>query len=224
VASAGGSGITLLRQPWLGAAAWDYQVGEGAMLLAGPQYALLHPVYAATRPEALRRRGVTRPWRRVLVCLGGADDGSLSESVLERIVDLSPEATVCVIARAGNPPAKSLDATRAVVETRWNQSPEQMAAAMLWADFAVATPSTISLELSCLGVPSVLLSTAENQRRLAEYLSAEELAVVPGGIAQLGGSLRDASRHDWSRWSALCPGRGATLVADYMSEQMRGQM
>jgi len=55
-----------------------------------------------------------------------------------------------------------------------------MPALMAWADLAIAGAGVTSYELCYMGLPSMLLIVAENQRRTAERLSELGMAVNAG--------------------------------------------
>lgn len=162
-----------------GATAAPYAASVAAeRLLLGPRYALVAPEFAGVRAPDPPRRA-----RRVLVTLGGSDPEGTTAVVVEALalaalVDL--QATV--VAGPANPHVEALreavaalgPAAELVVDA--HDMPGRMAAAEL----AVAAAGGTARELALVGVPSLLLTLAENQRPAAEAMAALGVAVDLG--------------------------------------------
>ncbi len=173
----------LLLDQNLGRKPADYYdlVPPSAKILAGPQYALLRPEFAAARPAALKRReGGTLS--RLLISLGGSDPDNLTGRVLSILNDLVlPEGariTAVLGALAGR-----LDAVRAFAGTM--QYPTEvlvdvrdMAGLMSECDLAIGAAGATAWERCCLGLPSLVVVLAENQRPGAEALARAGLATL----------------------------------------------
>jgi UDP-2,4-diacetamido-2,4,6-trideoxy-beta-L-altropyranose hydrolase len=148
----------------------------GAGLLLGPKFALLrHEFLQKRRPT----RRVPRIARRVLVTLGGSDPDNTTLRIIQAFQSVCVESLeIIVVVGGANPHLESLDrATRMsngniVVRVDVADMPSLMG----WADIAVASASTTSWELAFLGVPSLLVALAENQR--IPSASAEEVGVA----------------------------------------------
>ncbi len=147
-------------------------------LLLGPRYALLRPEFLAWRAW---RREIPPIARKVLVTLGGADPDNVTGQVIEALKPL-PDLDVVVVVGGSNPHLEHLrsvlrslsSAFRLVVDAP--NMPELMA----WADVAIAAGGTTSWELAFMGLPSLVLTLAENQIAVAN-------ALVSNGVACLGG-------------------------------------
>jgi UDP-2,4-diacetamido-2,4,6-trideoxy-beta-L-altropyranose hydrolase len=137
-------------------------------LLLGTRFALL-------RREFRKWHGWTREVpetaRKVIVTLGGSDPDGVTLKVIEAIgqVGLAGLEAVIVVG-AGNPRLGELEAlaqgTASTVRVRTNitDMPELMA----WADVAVAAGGTTTWERAMLGLPSLVIVLADNQKELAE--------------------------------------------------------
>jgi UDP-2,4-diacetamido-2,4,6-trideoxy-beta-L-altropyranose hydrolase len=210
------STASLVVNPTPGAGGWPYRCRPEA-LLAGPTYALLAPVFARTRAAPREPREATSP-HRVLVTLGGGDDGRATEIAAQQVLAAIPGAKVRAVLGPASQPAAQERVRRLAVETLGPATPEGMALRMSWADLAVATPSTTAWELSCVGVPSVLWVAADNQRRIAEFLRAQRLCAVVERPEDVAGAIRSGpfDAAGGARWRALCDGEGARRVAERM--------
>ncbi|HIP77834.1 MAG TPA: GNAT family N-acetyltransferase [Kiloniellaceae bacterium] len=99
-------------------------------------------------------------------------------------------------------------------------SPASMGELMARADLAIGAAGTTSWERCCLGLPTVMLVLADNQRENARQLSAAGAAAVVDGrhgdlLEAIAAQLKHldgdrAALHDMSlRASAVCDGQGA---------------
>ena len=141
------------------AAAYAGLVPASAHVLAGATYALLRPEFAA-----LRARGRVRDGRieRILVSFGGADEPDVTARAvvgLERI-----GLPVDVVVGAAYPHVTGL---RAIVarqpETNLHVDTTAMADLMDAADVAIGAAGSASWERCALGLPTVIVSLADNQ-------------------------------------------------------------
>jgi UDP-2,4-diacetamido-2,4,6-trideoxy-beta-L-altropyranose hydrolase len=206
----------LVVDPGLGRTAADYPDSE--RVLAGPAYALVRPEFLTTP--------ITRRGGRVLVSLGLTDVGGITAEAVARLAALPgwDAADVVLGSTAG-----SLEYVREVAahDPRFTLHVETgaMAELIARADLAVGAGGGSVWERACLGLPTLLLILADNQRPMARRLESEGAVVAldvaePGfGDAferELGRLLSDdALRDRLSRVSkGLCDGRGAGRVAD----------
>jgi spore coat polysaccharide biosynthesis predicted glycosyltransferase SpsG len=197
----------------------------GAKLLLGPRYALLRRELVAA-PRAPAEPTGDRP--RVLLAFGGADPGALSEAAVEALAGVDAELTILV--GAANP-------RRAAIEQVARRNP---AVAVVFdapslrdvaegVDLALVAAGTTCLELAHLGVPQIVVATADNQRRVAEGFAARGAARSLGDAAGLSaGALRGAvvelladavaRRALAERGRALVDGLGASRVVAALGE------
>jgi UDP-2,4-diacetamido-2,4,6-trideoxy-beta-L-altropyranose hydrolase len=153
-------------------------------LLLGPRYALLHPEYARLRKALRRRDGQVK---KVVVFFGGADPHNTTAVALKALSDGSlRELAVDVVVGASNPHRQ--DITRLAYgrpQTSVYGPVPHLAELLAGADLAVGAGGGTTWERMCLGVPSVLVSIAENQRRACEALAAAGLAKYAGHFDSL---------------------------------------
>jgi UDP-2,4-diacetamido-2,4,6-trideoxy-beta-L-altropyranose hydrolase len=169
----------------LGRRAEDYAglVPSSCCVLAGTGYALLRPEFAAARTAALARResAFTRgqPVARILVSLGMTDFGGLTERVVRAVIEANTGAMIDVVLGRGAP---SLAALRALAAERHDVvlhvDDADMCQLTADADLAVGAAGSTSWERCCLGLPTIMLVLADNQREVARALVAAGAAVV----------------------------------------------
>jgi UDP-2,4-diacetamido-2,4,6-trideoxy-beta-L-altropyranose hydrolase len=185
----------LLLDQNLGRTARDY-VGllpAGCMVLAGPRYALLRPEFAALRAQTLQRRTPTRV-RQLLLTLGGVDKDNLTLSVLEILTasELPADCRTVVVMGANAPGLQSVrdfvGRMPGRIELRVNEP--EMAALMAASDIAVGAAGGTAWERCCLGLPTLVVLMAENQRAGALALQASGAALFADAGLPLAVGLR----------------------------------
>lgn len=179
----------------------DYRawVPAHCRLLCGSQYALLRPEFAALRPYSLERR-VTPQLRRLLITMGGVDKDNATGQVLEALRN-SPLPAGCRVTVVMGATAPWLDDVRNQAQgmpwpTRVLVGVDDMAQLMADSDLAIGAAGSTSWELCCLGVPSLLICTAANQRTVIAALASasatvklDQAALSQPGAAQFRAQL-----------------------------------
>lgn len=203
----------------------DYAMfAEGAKLLLGPAYAPIRPEFADLREVALARRG--GGIRRVLVTLGLTDINGVTSKVLERLRQRNGHVAFDVVLGSGAP---SLPGLRKVAahdpRLTLHVDTQDMARLTAEADVAVGAAGSATWERCVLGLPSLILILAENQRPAALALAARQAALVVDAWAEDFGPTFEraamrlftdaACRDHLSAASAeVCDGQGANRVAE----------
>lgn len=198
----------------------DYRalVPAGCRMLIGPAFALLRPDFAALRPQALDRR--SGALTRILVSFGATDPADATSRVLAGIALSRLDVAVDVVLGREAP---FLDKVRQALGARatLHVGTNDMARLMLDADLAFGGGGSTAWERCCLGLPSVILTLADNQRLVARALhdsgAALCLGVAPAvSAAAIAAALRGLDGEALGRLSAaafgLCDGRGADRV------------
>jgi len=172
-------------------------VPAGARVFVGPEYALLRPEFNSLAPRT-RNQGL----RRLFVYLGGGDSRHALLSVVEGLHLLGSVAPITtLVLGAANPDAEEVRAAaRAVAQLTVLDTTHEMARLIDEADLGIGTCGIAAWERCLLGLPALLVVTADNQRDDARALHAlgaarnlgEAGAVTGGKWAQaLEALLRD---------------------------------
>ncbi len=147
-------------------------------LLLGPRFSLLRREFIefGSPPRA------SAPARRLLVTIGGSDPANVTRKVLDALEFLDTDLQTRVIAGAANPHLDELRGTaqRFGAQVEILASVTDMPAQMAWADCAVSAAGGTCWELFFMGLPSALLTVADNQRGIASALAAA------GAVLDLG--------------------------------------
>lgn len=126
----------------------------------GVHLAMLRPEFAAQRAS---QRSEPSTVRRILVSLGGA-----------------PEATATRLFRTAEDTLAGLGYEMVRLDGE-----ENVASRMRSTDIAVAACGTTAYELACVGVPSILIAVADNQRPVGSGLAAAGAARYLGPVDSL---------------------------------------
>ncbi|MDX8357909.1 UDP-2,4-diacetamido-2,4,6-trideoxy-beta-L-altropyranose hydrolase [Sphingopyxis terrae] len=169
----------------LGRSVHDYArlVPVDAAVLAGPAHALLRDQFVAARASSLLRRqdGAVRT---VLVNLGGVDRDDATSVVLSALAAANGAASfhVRVVLGASALWGERVRALAATLpfEVQVMQGIDDMAVEMASADIAIGAAGSTSWERCALGLPTVMLVLADNQRAIAAALDAAGCAINLG--------------------------------------------
>jgi UDP-2,4-diacetamido-2,4,6-trideoxy-beta-L-altropyranose hydrolase len=205
-------------------------------VLAGPGHALVHPAFTAARPKALLRREQLDPPRRILVCFGASDPANATLGALEAIGDtgLALEVDVIIGGRAPHAAAVRRAAAGMPQPTRLHDeaTPEEVAQLMTEADLAIGAGGGMALERCCLGLPSIIIEIADNQRHIAVALAGRGAARNLGPAAALQRNALAEALHEMavntvdrramaSAAADICDGHGLRHLLDLLSEPAR---
>ena len=155
------------------------------MRLIGTRYALLGRRF---RQRAGQHRAEPQVARNILITLGGADRENATLSIIESLPDtLLNQTTVRVVVGPANTHRQVLRDFCAASTSRIelvSDTPD-MPELMAWADLAIVAAGTSSWEIAFMGVPSILLTIADNQELIAEDLHNRNATIYLGPIGKL---------------------------------------
>jgi UDP-2,4-diacetamido-2,4,6-trideoxy-beta-L-altropyranose hydrolase len=187
---------------------YEGKVPQYCRLLLGPKFALLASSFRELAKVPRNRDGHVR---RVLVFFGGGDPTRETEKFLE-VVD-SPEwsgVRFDVVVGGGNPLRYEIEARcRKIGHVRYHCQTPYMAELCWKADLAIGAGGSANWERCVLGLPALVIITAENQRETttdlfsfgAVKLIGEHSSVFCHDIRE---NLRWAVRHPFALASMGC--------------------
>ncbi|HEY8616406.1 UDP-2,4-diacetamido-2,4,6-trideoxy-beta-L-altropyranose hydrolase [Phenylobacterium sp.] len=206
--------------------AQDYEglVPEHARLLLGPSYAPVRPEFAALRQTALAWRG--EPVQRFLVSMGLTDVDGITARIVERLRLRVGDAGIDVVLGGAAPSLPGLTkVARRDARLALHVDTPHMARLTAEADVGVGAAGSATWERCTLGLPSLMIVLADNQKPAAAALAARGAALVVDAAAadfepQFDRAIlrlqKDADlRRRLAEASAeLCDGQGATRTAE----------
>ncbi len=142
-------------------------------LLLGPDYALLRDEFRVLRGNVKPRIG---PVKRVLVFFGGVDKDNCTGSAIDALASIRGQKWyVDVVIGAQHPLREQIRSACADHAFACHVQTDRMATLMAAADLAIGAGGSASWERCCLGLPSLIVSLADNQVSIAQaidYLGA----------------------------------------------------
>lgn len=177
--------------------------------LLGPQYALLQSDYAELHPRTLPRRG---PVKRILVFFGGTDQHNLTGRSVSAFLELKRDDIRLDVVM--NSPSQHVAEIQGLTKPHTNitvhDTLPSLASLILQADLAIGASGATSWERCALGLPSLVITLAENQKPVAAELNERGIVRWLGHFnAVTDDSLREElleaiSCHDLYDWSSKC--------------------
>ncbi|MBI4396949.1 MAG: hypothetical protein HY548_07640 [Elusimicrobia bacterium] len=202
----------------------SYARTPAAGFLLGPKFHPLRKEYLAPPAEKAVRRTV----KTALVVLGGANGRGLLERAVETARQALPFVRLHVVAGPYVPVQVRTGDPRIIL----HRSPPNMRALLETCDLAVSGGGQTLYELAYMGVPTVAIQLADNQRRNMEGF-ARAGAIIPAGeiesaalLRRVGAAVkrlagRPAFRRKMSlQGRRLVDGRGARRVADALMGEL----
>lgn len=155
---------------------YEVLVPNHCQKLLGPKYALLRPEFKEARKNLRQRDGNVK---RILTFFAGSDPTNETSKALEAVHLLNrPDIAVDVVIGAANPHKEQIKYLCSTIPnvTLYCQV-ENIAQLMVRADLAIGAGGTTTWERCCLGLPSIVITLADNQRELAKYLEKNGIII-----------------------------------------------
>jgi UDP-2,4-diacetamido-2,4,6-trideoxy-beta-L-altropyranose hydrolase len=158
-------------------------------LLLGPTYAMLRKEFWDWRDP---RRHPRRDAQRVLVTLGGVDPDNLTTLVVDALNRnfARTDVQITVVVGGSNPNDARIQAAAAEAEAQIDlrRNVTNMASLMSESDVAVSAGGSTCWELAFMGIPTVIVVLADNQRGIARGLHDANTAVNLGWHTSVDGT------------------------------------
>jgi UDP-2,4-diacetamido-2,4,6-trideoxy-beta-L-altropyranose hydrolase len=195
-------------------------VPEDCETLLGPKYALLRDEF----PGAVGKIHQAKT-RRVLVSLGGSDSHNVTSRVISALEGVDAETLkVDVVVGQSNPLRDEIEKKcNLLANFNFHCQVSNMATLIANADLVIGAGGITTWERCCLGVPSLVITIADNQVRSTEALAKDGYVIYLGDQAGISTENlqatincvlnNDALRNYMGRRSqSLVDGQGAARV------------
>jgi len=181
----------------------------------------LRSEFAKWRQYSLRRRKNKFNIKKILLTLGGTDKDNYTKIVLKELTKTSFYQKVMVtIVMGKNAPhldkiKKQVASMRGKIEIKTDVA--YMAKLMANSDLAIGAAGSTSWERACLGLPTMQIVIAENQKQTARALVSDEIVVPLEDIKKLTNLFNSINNDKLkiliNNSSRLVDGLGAKKVA-----------
>ena len=207
---------------------YDNLVPPRCKKLLGPKYALLRPEFREARKNLRKRDGHVK---RIMVFFGGSDPSNETTKALEAICMLNrPDIAVDVVVGSANPNKDKINKLcSAMTNVTYHCQVSNMAKLMADADLFIGGAGSTVWERCCLGLPSLIISTASNQDAIAGGCELSRIGIYIGKSKEISFHrikieiekmlLNQNALLSLGRKSAnMVDGKGADYVASFLTE------
>ncbi|TNB79524.1 UDP-2,4-diacetamido-2,4,6-trideoxy-beta-L-altropyranose hydrolase [Pseudomonas sp. Fig-3] len=202
----------LLLDQNLGHTERDYStlVPNDCRLMVGPQYALLRPEFARLREQSLERRH-SPELQHILITMGGVDQANATRVTLEALKTCPLPANCRISVVMGLKAPNLADVADAATNMPWSTevlvNVTDMGERMVSADLVIGAAGATSWERCCLGVPTIMVVLADNQKSGAA-------ALLSSGCVELIEQVRDIPKKLPAAIRALANERALTELSE----------
>ena len=148
----------------------NYSCDKDTVKLLGCEYILLRREFLKYKKF---KRNIPNKAKKILVTMGGADLDNTTVKIIRALNSLNDrEIEVKIVAGPTNPNIKSLESelSRTPFTSCLLHSTNDMPELMTWSDIAISAGGSTCWELFFMGLPTISIITAENQRLNTEKL------------------------------------------------------
>lgn len=138
-------------------------------ILVGSDYVLLRKEFIEMRPKALEKRRNTKKVERILISMGGSDPKNYTLKALELLKEAGFKGAIDIVLGFHAPNMQIVEHSIAdlpnaiTIHTNAN-----MPKLIYDADLAIGAAGSTVWERCCLGIPQLLVQTADNQERILQ--------------------------------------------------------
>lgn len=204
-------------------ASYAGRVPPGSVLLLGPDMVPLRPEFARLRERSIMRRRSSAGIDRLLIAMGLTDVGGITSRIVRTARQALPDCLIDVVIGPSASSRPELEILCAA-DPRLNLAVDvdDIADRMCAADLAIGAGGGTALERCVLGLPSIVIVLADNQRPAAgalDTLGAARMVPLDGNFdATLLASLKSVDPETLASMSdaaaKVCDGEGASRIAD----------
>ena len=202
-------------------------------LVSGSTKQLLGPRYALLRKEFITSRQSLKPKsdkiKRIFVFFGGTDPDNITGRVLDALTASNLQHLQTDVVIGLNNPNRIFIEDKVAKRklTTLHVQIDNIAELMATADLALGAGGTTTWERLCLGLPCLIITTAENQRGSIDDLHDEGLAIKVGSAPSIrvetiqqaitkSIEYPESVQHKAMRGMQLVTGGGAALVLRHL--------
>lgn len=161
---------------------YNHLVNKDALKLLGPKYTILREEFIQARHSLPHKNGKIE---RLLVFFGGSDDTNETMKILQSFklltLDKIEKIEVDVVVGINNQMKEEIKNICSKFENiHFHFNINYMAELMKRADLAICASGSTTWERYCLGLPGIVIATAENQIPIAESLQIYEIDTYLG--------------------------------------------
>ena len=151
--------------------------------LLGPKFAMIRKEFKTLRNSVKIR---TYPIENILVSFGGTDTDNQSTKILNLFHEIDSNFHIDVVVGKGNTHRKNIKNLCSKNKNfSYYEQIDYIGKLMLKADLAIGSSGSTAWERCCLGLPSIISISANNQKNIAIELSEKKCLINLGSVKKL---------------------------------------
>ena len=169
----------------------NYLCDSSTIKLLGCKYAMLRREFLK---QAKNEKYIPPIAKNILITMGGADPKNVTSKILDIFYNLNiPDLHIKVLIGSANkflPDIKRR--TQKInhdISISYSPPAQEIPKIFKWADIAITAGGSTCWELAYMGVPCIVITIAENQKRIGKWLERNGVAIDMGWYASLNTSL-----------------------------------
>jgi len=192
------------------------KVSSNCKLLLGCNYVLMRPEFAKLRLKALEKRKNTKEIKNILISMGGSDKNNITYDILQQI---GSGLSITVVLGEASQYKEMIKDYAKDRNIKVIVNANNMAELMLNSDLAIGAGGSTSWERCCLGLPTLLFVTSENQKSVAmELQKLRAVTIVTDFENDLKAITMDID--NWKNMSSkaynVCDGLGVKNIVEFI--------
>ncbi len=156
-------------------------VNKDCDLFLGPRFALLNKAYI----ELSNKKRIRNYVKKVLVYFGGSDQQNLTKMAIDSIIETGLDLEVEVVLGANYQFENSLTCFLNAKKISFYKNLPELSSLMLGSDLMIGAGGATSWERLMLGLPSIVVSVADNQKLPMGILDNEGVIIYAGDSSKL---------------------------------------
>jgi UDP-2,4-diacetamido-2,4,6-trideoxy-beta-L-altropyranose hydrolase len=201
----------------------DYKdkVPNNCELLLGCDYALFRPEFLKYRSKSLFKRKSTREVKNILVSMGGSDNENITYKILQK---LDGNFNIVVVLGAISVHKEMIEKYAVGKTIKVVFDVVNMAQLMFDADLSIGAGGATSWERCCLGLPTLMYITADNQKNVAKNLNKSGAVKI---VRNLKSDLTEISSN-FNLWinmsnqaTKVCDGMGGLRFLEILERSVK---
>lgn len=153
------------------------KVSDHCLLLLGPRYALLRDEFRLLREQVRPHKGSVQ---RILVFFGGVDACNYTGLAIQALTEIGPpDIHVDVVIGLQHPNRESIEAACLRRNFTCHVQTDRLGELMAAADLSIGAGGAATWERCCLGLPTITICAADNQRDQIADAALEGLLYAP---------------------------------------------
>jgi UDP-2,4-diacetamido-2,4,6-trideoxy-beta-L-altropyranose hydrolase len=194
-----------------------------SIILVGSEFALVSPDFKDIRDKLDKEKNIENK-KNILVSMGGIDSPNVTIKVLEKLAEIKVEELNVTVLLGEKSPHYKIIHEFCFNRANFNHIPfsDGMADLMSTQRIAIGAPGSTTWERACVGLPSILIPIADNQKVIAKNIS-QTGAVCLLNISDIEESFHDLLSLIFKNWDSfhqanlrLCDGKGLAKVCQHI--------